>query len=206
VTERRWRFLENDPALSSPGWLPTADECPELADLRAAHERLLAANTEALRAAGDLRRKRDAELEAQREAHEQAFLGKSDDAAPELTVTEDEMAEAQTRAEAARDALQAFAYAAVATICEREPDVLASGAKASHEAEAKRAEARALLAEADRLEAAPKRMRLWLDRVTGRSHLGLFPFDEVVAPPPPEPLDLEAALGGVGFTEVMTNA
>ena len=44
--QRRWRFLEDNRALTFPGWLPPADDVPALADLREAHERILAQRAE----------------------------------------------------------------------------------------------------------------------------------------------------------------
>ena len=41
---------------------------------------------------------------------------------------------------------------------------------------------------------------------TGRSALGQLPYSQLAAPPRPEPLDMEAALAGGSFTEVMTDA
>jgi hypothetical protein len=198
--------LEDEPAVSSPGWLPSAEDCPELADVRADHERVLAATTEAILEVGDLHSKRNAELEAIRAAHEQAFFRGTNADVPELTVTEDEIAQAGARADAARDALQAFVRQAVATVCEREPEIVSGLDDARAEAEAKRAKAQELLAEADAMEEAPWRLTQWLDRATGRSHLGHFPYEQIEVPPPPEALDMEAALAGGGITEVMVNA
>jgi hypothetical protein len=204
--ERRWRLLEDEPALVSPEWLPPAEECEQLADLRAEHERLLAVNNEAQDAVADLYHERNTQLEAQRAAQEQAFLTGAHVDVPELTVTGDELAEAGARAEAARDALQAFVGRAVETIREREPEIVDVLTDVLQQAEAKRARAQELLAEADAMEAKPWRLSRWLDRVAGRSALGHVPYSELAAPPPPEPLDMEAALAGGGFTEVEVTA
>ena len=200
--QRRWRLLEDWSALTRAGWLPDAESCPTLADLREAHERVLAAAAEASATAGDLAKRREDELEAIRAAEEDAlFRGKEADPPP-LTVTEDEIAEARARAEAGRDAVQRFVLYAVEQTREREPEIMAALDSARKEAADKRAEAQKLLAEADRLEAAPKRLMFWLDRITGRSNLGHFPFAEMVAPPPPESLDLETVLVGGSSQEV----
>src|SRR5436853_4463057 len=102
----RWEFLFKNPAVSDPGWLPPQDEVPELADLRADHERLLAARTEAGQAAYALRQRRERELEAQRAAREQALLDGKDARLPKVTVTEAKLAAAVAGAEAAQDAVQ----------------------------------------------------------------------------------------------------
>jgi DNA primase len=203
---RRWRLLEGEPALTRPGWLPPAEDCPALADLREAHERVLAATAEASRAALDLRRQQEAELEAVRSAEEEALFSGKLAEVPTVTVGDQEVTEAGERAQAARDALQRFVQHAVEQVREREPEIVAALDEARTEAATKRAEARRLQAEADELERTPKRITLWLDRTCGRSHLGHFPYEELAAPASPEPLDLEAALAGGDYTEVMTNA
>jgi hypothetical protein len=200
--QRRWRLLEDWPALSSAGWLPPAEDVPALADLRETHLRILAAEAETSAAAGALARTRKAELEAVRAAGEEALLsGKAVDV-PSLTVTDAEMAEARAKAEAARDALQTFVMRAAEEAAELAPEITEGLRGAYGEAAAKRAEAQALLAEADDLEKTPRRVSLWLQRITGQSKLGHFPYDQMVAPAPPEPLDMEAALAGGTFTEV----
>jgi hypothetical protein len=167
---------------------------------------VLRAAAEASGAAGDLQRKRKAELEAVRSAEEEAlFSGKPTDPPP-VTVTEGEIAQAGARAQAARDALQRFVRGAIETIQEREPDIVSALEETRREAAAKRAEARALHAEADQLEVTPKRLTLWLARINGESKLGHFPYAEMAPPPPPEPLDMKAALAGGSSTEVEVNA
>jgi hypothetical protein len=203
---RRWPFLEDNRALTFPGWLPPADECPALADLREAHERILAATAEASRAATEVQRKQEAELEAVRAAEEEALFSGKPAEVLTVTVGDQEVAEASERAHAARDALQRFVQHAVEQVREREPEIVAALDGSREEAAAKRAEAQRLLAEADELERTPQRISLWLDRVTGRSNLGHFPYSEMAAPAPPEPVDLEAALAGGSFTEVEVNA
>lgn len=204
--QRRWPFLESSPAVTQAGWLPPAEDAPALADLREAHLRVLAAAAEASAVAGELVRQREAELEAVRAAEEDALLlGKAADLPP-VTVTDAQIAEARAKAEAARDALQTFAKRAVEEVSELEPEIMAALDEARREAAAKREQAQALLAEADRLEMTPKRMGFWLARVTGRSALGHYEYALMEAPAPPEPFDMEAALAGGTFTEVEVNA
>ena len=199
---RRWAFLEDNRALTNADWLPPAEDCPALADLREAHNRVLAAAREAWQAAAALGSRREVELEAVRAAEEEALFSGSPVKTPKVTVTEAEIAEARVRAEAARDALQRFLRQAVEQVREQEPEIVAGLDEARQEATAKRIEAQRLLAEADALESTPMRIQLWLARVNGASALGHFPYSEVVAPAAPEPLDMEAALAGGGMTEV----
>lgn len=205
-TRRRWALLEDWPALASAGWLPPGEDCPAVADLREAHERVLAAAAQASGAAAELVRLRKDELEAVRAAEEQRLLLGKDIEVPELTVTDAQIAEARTKAEAARDALQTFARRAIEQARDREPEIVGALNEARQEAAAKREQAQTLLREADALEVTPMRVSLWLDRITGRSKLGHYPYEDMAAPPPPEPLDLEAALAGGTFTEVEVNA
>lgn len=182
--QRRHQFLEDNPAVVGADWFPPGEDCPELADLRAEHERLTALAAGELAAAGDVRRTRDRELEARRASHERAFLGEKQEQTPTVTVGEDAVADAAARADAARDALQTFAQQAIADVTERAPALLDELDDVVRQAEAKREEARAILAEADRLEWGTKRMRNWLARTTGRSPLGLYPFEQLPVPTP----------------------
>jgi hypothetical protein len=192
---RRWPFLEDNLVLTKEDWLPPAEDCPRLSDLREAHLRILTATREANRAAGDLRRKQEAELEAVRAAEEEALFTGKTATVPEVTVSDAEIIEAREKAEAARDALQRFARHAVAQIQERAPEIVASLDEARAEAVAKRLEAQALLTEADALEATPKRLRRWLDRVTGESKLAHVPYEGMPVPANRKSLgDLERVL------------
>ncbi len=203
---RRWRLLEDEPAVTRPGWLPPAEDCPALADLHEGHVRVLAATAEALRAAADVSRRQEAELDAVRAAEEEALFSGQPGEIPSVTVGDQEITEARERAHAARDALQRFVHHAVEQVREREPEILSALEETREQAAAKRAEARRLLAEADELEKTPQRVALWLDRICGRSHLGHFPYDDMAAPAPSEALDLEAAIAGTGYTEVEVHA
>lgn len=202
--ERRWRFLEDSPAVVLPGWLPPADDCPALADLRAAHERVLAGVAEASRVAIDLQNKQDDELEAVRAAEEEALFSGKLGKVPDVTVSDAEILEAKERAQAARDGLQRFVQHAIERVREREPEIMEGLAEARQQATSKRAEAEKLLAEADALEQTPKRIELWLARYNGTSHLGPFPYSETVAPTPPEPFDMEAVIASGGSPQEVT--
>lgn len=202
--QRRWRFLEDHRAVTFPGWLPPADDCPALADLREAHERVLAAAAEAWHAAAELRHQRETELEAVRAAEEQAMFAGEPADLPDLTVSEEEIAVASRSAEAARDAFQRFALNAIEQLREREQQILEELDGARQQAATKRAEAQKLLAEADALEQTPKRVELWLARYNGTSHLGPFPYSETVAPPPSQPFDMEAVLASGGSPQEVT--
>ena len=180
----RWEFLFKNPAVVDPGWLPPQDEVPELADLRADHDRLLAARADAGQTAFALRQRREQELEAQRAAREQALLDGEDARLPKLTVTEAKLAAAVADAEAAQDALQSFVQRAVMQVVERESDLLSGLDAITRDADGKRAEAQALLDEAARMEAGTKRLRNWLTRVTGESALGLYPYEQMETPGP----------------------
>jgi hypothetical protein len=212
---RRWRFLEDNPATTNPGWFPSAVDCPELAELRAEHERLLTGFYEALKASGELRSRADAEIEQRGDVLMDAILAGGNPTTtplPEPSVTKEELAEAGQRAEVARDALQAFAEDAVQSVRAQAGAIRRGIAEGMREADAKRAEARRLLAEAERLSAEPMRLQHWLDRATGASVLGLFPFEQMEAPvrvPVPELFREIAGLapgevvevGGDGLTE-----
>jgi hypothetical protein len=197
--ERRWRFLEDEPAVSYAGFFPPADNYPELAHLRAEHERLLAAVSDAQAHASELHRRASAEQDARADAMRDAVLsgGKPGDA--ELaarTVTDEQIAEAHLAADAAREALQTFAQHAVAEVVELAPQMHAELDARVLAAEEKREQARRLLAEAERDAAEPKRMRNWLDRCTGESTLGLYPFEEMGLPlPVPVPPLFERVAG-----------
>ena len=192
----RWRFLFENNVLRRPGWLPAAEEVRELADLRAEHERLLAVVGEQDAEQLKLERRRDAELEARRAAQEATFLGKSTGAKPpKATVTDKALAEAQAKSDAAYDALQTFAKRAVKEITRLTPDLRAGLAEIVSQAEVKRAEARALQAEADQLEGSTNKLRNWLARFDGSSALGLISWSGLAVPMPKSPQTIEEVFG-----------
>jgi hypothetical protein len=203
----RWRFLYENPALKQPDWLPPAAEVPELGDLRAEHERLRALETSTLADYVALQARRDAEEEARRAAQESEFLGRGPAKLVPITITDEDIVDAQVRAAAARDAFQSFLRTAVGQVREREATLLDGLAAIEADAAAKQAEAQALLDEAGRLTASTLRMKAWLARTTGKSALGHVAWDDLPAPVPqtqPTLADLaEAASPAWGSVELV---
>jgi len=97
-----------------------------------------------------------------------------------------EIADAQLRAEAAYDALVTFLTEAMAEIQHRAPEWYELLESRWDEAKAKREEAERLVAEANQLISEAERMRNWLDRETGVSALGHYPFAQMGIPALPE--------------------
>jgi hypothetical protein len=201
---RSWRFLEDNPAVCDPGWLPPEEDCGELADLRPEHHRLLAARADALNTLGEVRRQHREQQEARGQALTDALLtGKREPAPAKTKVTEQDIEQAQLRFEAASDALEKFCRNAVTTVVERSPTIAANLTERQRQAERTRAEARRLLAEADRLAAEPTRLRDWVARATGESTLGLYPFDAIGLPVRPPVPQLVEELAGLRPGEVI---
>lgn len=184
----RWQFLLENPPMTRPDWLPPPEDVPELGHLRAEHLRLLALLDEQEEAYLGVVARRDTEIEARRAAQESSFLGRSKGKPPELTVTEADLAEAKAKADAARDALQTFAEAAVEEIKELVPELLVGLDEIVKQANEKRAEAQALEEEAGLLEGGTRRLRNWLARIDGRSVLGHIAWTDLVGSAPPKPM------------------
>ncbi len=204
----RWRFLVDNPALKSAHWLPPAADVPELADLRAEHERLRALEAETVADFMALQAQRDREEEARRAAQEQEFLGrKKKGELPPITVGDEQLLDAKVRAEAAKDAIQTFARGAIGQIRERADGLREGLEKIEAEAAAKEQEAEVLMAEADRLKLGTLRLRAWLERTIGKSPLGHIPWDELPAPVQPKDLTIaelhEAAVPAWGVVELV---
>jgi hypothetical protein len=206
VDYTRYQFLHENPAVTRQSWLPPKDEVPELADLRETHTRLLDASAKAQTEAMALTNRREVEEEARRAAEEAKFLngkrGKTN--LPDITVTDDEIVDAQMRAMAARDALQTFVRSAVNEIQQDLAPLLRKGfEEVDAEEDRKRAEAAAaLLREADRLKLSTKRLDQWLARADGRSHLGLIAWGDLAVPiPVPVPTLEEMATPQSGEVE-----
>ena len=180
----RHRILVDNPALKEPGWLPPADEVPELAHLRAEHNRLIDAAAETYSEYSALCRRRDAELEARRAAQERGFLGGERVPVPEVTISDAALAETAERALVARDALQTFTQTAIEEVRERDPSLLIGLDETMRAAQAKRAEAEQIMAEADAMEAGTRRLHDWLGRTVGRNVLGHLAYEQLVAPGP----------------------
>jgi|GEM_PF-2892911 len=192
----RWRYLLEHPPVTRQGWLPPSTDVPELADLNAEHERLLALVDEQDAVRFELEAKYDAELEAQRAAQESAFLGQgSGKKPPKITVTDAARAEAKAKSAAARDALQTFIEQAVAEIKELIPDLYAGITKIMKKAEAKYAKAKALENEARQLEGSTKKLGNWLGRFDGTSKLGLISWDDLDVPMPRQPQTIAEVYG-----------
>jgi hypothetical protein len=204
----RWRVLEDDRALTMPEWLPTEDVAPELAELREQHLRLLAAQKDAAKTGGDLRRAYEGEDERYQQALQSAATTGSDlgsvvnEATPPEVRTE-RLREADQRLAATNDALLAFCLRAVEEVKERAPELYSALAARVDAAEAKRDEARRLLEEADLAVRATMPLRNWLDRTTGRTTMvGHYPFGMMEIPPAPEQIDWAGVLGGGSVMEV----
>lgn len=182
----RWQILEREPALLKPNWLPNEAAWPELAERRAQHERLLAAIAEVGQEALAARQRHDAAEKAHADELQAAFLEGRAPSEPEERQPPEaraaEVADFERRASAARAALNQFLEETLAEIKERAPEWYALLSERQAEVEAKREEARRLLAEADASVGEAERMRFWLARATGESPLGQYPFAEMPVP------------------------
>ena len=185
---KRWILLENNPALLQPGWLPPEGVCPELAAFRAEHERLLAAVRAESAAAHEIRKRHELEEAERADRLTAAFLTNGGDPGTDTRQTEQEryaeLADAGLRVEAATDALVAFLGEALPQIRALTPDLYASVDGRWQEAEAQIAEARRAVAEAEQQAIELVRLRNWLDRESGVSALGHFPYDQMPAAVP----------------------
>ena len=204
---KRWLLLENEQALLNFGWLPPAEDAPGLAELRAEHERLLAARQDAFDNSVAVQQRYLDEDEARAEELRKAILEGREPEANETTPPEereDNLREGRLQAGAANDALVEFLERAIAEIRERDGELYGELEKVVSEAEGKRAEAQRLLAEAERAIAEAQRMHAWLDRTTGRAPIKWhFPYEEMPIPQPSEPVDLESVLAGGSIVEVV---
>jgi hypothetical protein len=161
------RVVMRSPAFVDRGWLPPADDCAELADLRAEHERLLDVVADALAKVRKAREEIDGADEKRAVALRDAIAaGKSPASVVLEKADEQALKGALGVYDAACAVLEMFVRNAEQQIVERAPVVRDGFATSLREAEAKRAEARRLLHEASRLEAEPKRLLNWLDRYT----------------------------------------
>jgi hypothetical protein len=171
------------PAFLDPGWLPPEGECPELADLRQEHTRLLKACADALDQVAEARQDLEqAKLARQSILRKAIASGERPEQIKPVRVQTSKLHEATQMFEAASDVLEEFVANAQKQIRERAPQIHASLAEHFVKADEKRKEAGRLLAEADRLEAAPKRMTNWLDRYTGQNVLGPIAFESMGMP------------------------
>jgi len=203
------RILVQSAAFLDPNWFPPEDVCPVLADLRADHVRLLAVTKEKLTALGALQRQRQTAEEASADALRAAFLtGQEPNGALPDAPADSEIADAVHEYEVACEALEELVQRALREIVAREPQIRETLHEASAAAEAKRAEARRLLEEAERLASAPRRLMHWTDRYTGRSFLGPIAWThlgDVVPEPLPEFVGELARLTPQGVIPVNSN-
>lgn len=181
---KRWLLLENNPALLRADFFPPEGVWPELAPLRGEHERLLAVASGERQAYAEAQRKHEAEDAARGTELAAAFLAggnPSDDTRATEEERHTELADARLRAEAAYDALVAFLTEALAQVQARADEWYAQLEPRHAAAQEKRDEAQRLLAEADAQVAEVRRFSNWLDRESGRSVLGHFPFADMPA-------------------------
>jgi hypothetical protein len=165
------RLMVASPAYLDVDWLPPEDVSDLLRDLRSEHVRLVGAMRQALVALGEAQQRVAAAEEGQMDAKRNAFLnGTTATKMPEIPRAE--LRDAQQTYQAATEALEEFVHGALREIQERAPRIRVSLRVLSLQAEAKRAEARRLLEEAEMLAARPKRLDNWLARYDGRSVLG----------------------------------
>lgn len=194
---KQWLLLENHPALSDPGWMPPPEAWPELAELQAEHVRLLAVTREETAKLSKLHKQREDKEAARGNTMKAAFLaGKSpmDEKGKRAQTRLDlDIEEARLRAEAATDALATFLTEAIAEIEHRAPEWYATLDSRRADAEVKREAARRLLAEADAVVGEAHRMHSWLDRESGRSALGHFPYEQIGVLDPAQVEQVEAA-------------
>lgn len=188
------RLLLEGAAYTRPGWLPAADDCPELAGLRDEHHRLLGVVESKLAELQSLIRSAEsAETERGAALQDAILAGRDPKTVAVKAPTEDEIRAARVEYEAAVGALSQWVAKTLAVIEETAPEIEAGLDGRLREAEAKRAEAQRLLAEADRLAAEPTRLRNWLaryvtvtDAFSGESRkasvLGPITFDELARP------------------------
>jgi hypothetical protein len=177
------RILIASPVFLDPGWLPTAADCEELADLREEHERLVEAVRKARSRIAAERKKIESTEVSKHEALRRAIANGENPSQVKLP-TADTAAfnEALGIHEAACTVLEEFIVSAQEQINERAPKIRDSTDLFFRKAMERRIEARGLLAEADLLEARPKKLSNWLDRYTGESHLGPISFDALDPP------------------------
>jgi len=165
-------FEEGEPAFGSPEWIPVGVSA-ELDDLAAEHRRLIEANAEAAGENAGLRWRFEQEDEQRDEAERVAIRSGGDPEPVDVTPAEQRaelLGEARRRHRLTIEALQEFATGeAVARIEELAPGLLGEVAGRIAEAEAKRAEAARLLAEAEAEELAERRLQEWIERNGGLS-------------------------------------
>lgn len=167
-------------------WLPSG-LWPELDELRAEHGEWL----EAVREAGNEQIRLREQFKDEDEALNRAVAAGTEP--PEVTPGAErdatlKMAVAKSKAE--RDRLGEFLARALETIADKEPEWRNDLARLDIEAEAKREEARRLLADADRKAGEVLRTRRWVQRTAKEARTiapnpqNFLPHDAMPVPPP----------------------
>jgi hypothetical protein len=205
------RVITRSRAFVDPGWMPGAEDAPELADLSADHVRLLTAMNDALAQVGEARAALDGAANTRADALRDAFATGKDTSKLKLREPDGTDLEAAIELyEAAAEALEIFIVRANEEVFTRAPVIEERLAHQLMAAEEKRAEARALLAEAERMAGEPQRLHNWLARFTGESKLGPYAFAQMPLPwvgPMPGSADLvfregEGQVAEIGSDEI----
>jgi hypothetical protein len=177
------RVLVASPAFLDRGWLPPENDCAELADLRKDHQRLLDACGDALSQVHEAKYAVETAGGMRSDALRDAILAGESPSSVELPEPDLTAVEAAGRVyAAATEVLESFIGSALEQIAARAPEVQRGLAALQQKADAKRAEARRLLDEADRLDARPRRLANWISRYTGESVLGPIAYEALDAP------------------------
>jgi hypothetical protein len=172
---------------------------------RAQHERLLAAREKAWEDACAVAARFSAEDDVRAAEMRAAMVEGREPDEPQTTPPaerQEQHGEALLKWETATDVLVEFLERTTAEIRERADAWYAALDTQTRDAESKREEAARLLSEADYEVRAIARKRFWLDRGSGRSVLGYYPYEQMAIPEPPESLDLESVLAGGAVTGV----
>jgi hypothetical protein len=181
---KQWLLLQNNPTLLRPDWLPPADVWPELAPMRREHERLLAQREQEIQTLREVERRFEAEDAARSVELKASYLTggePSEDGRGTEEARNTELADARLRVEAATDALVTFLTEAISEIQGRASGWYSDLDRRRAEAEARCVEIRKLLAEAETQVVETRRLGNWLDRFSGRSALGHYPFEQMEA-------------------------
>jgi hypothetical protein len=196
VTRRKHRRnLDSYPAVSRRDWLADAD-WPELAELRDEHARLLDSRDAAGVELAAARSRFESEDNARTSALRDSFRsGGNADELPPLTSPQERaatLAPLVERVAAVLDALEEFVGETLARFADERDEWFGQLATVEDAADAKRAEARRLLREADAQVAESQRLRMWIDRNSG-GRLGPVNWGSLPTPPVYEQDALAAA-------------
>lgn len=167
---REARLIEDATTLANPGWLPANTGFEGLDDLAAEHRRILGGRGALASERRELLEGFEAEDAAHQDALRAGFRRGGGGELPEVTAPEDRrvaVASVVEREQAANDALDEFLAEAVELIEERADAWMATLAEATAGAEAARAEAARLLAEAAAEEQKMLILQGWVKRNAG---------------------------------------